>query len=336
MSGERSDELKNLIERYEKAPESRIFAPLADAYRKVGDLDKAIEVCEKGLEQFPDYASARVILGKCFYDKGATERARGEFERVLGIDPDNMVALKFMGEICLAEDEKEKASEYYRKLLSIDPMNEEAEKVLGELESAFEVKEIDLGDKHQVKDERPGELATMTLAGIYTAQGYYNKALKIYQDILSKEPENVEVKGMVEKLQSLLDSSEAERDSAFGSLESDISIEQIDEGSAADSSGMPDGEEQDSSGERGFILVDKQEPSKKAEEPEESLSEMEKAEEEEEAAAPDEAKEEEKPEKAEAEDKKEEKKEKKKEEGDEIPPDDKDNFQAWLRKLKGD
>jgi tetratricopeptide (TPR) repeat protein len=108
MSGDMSEELKNLLERYNKAPESRLFAPLADAYRKNGQIDKAIELCEKGLERYSDYASARVILGKCFYDKGATERARDEFTRVLEVDPDNMVARKYMGEILLAENKKDR------------------------------------------------------------------------------------------------------------------------------------------------------------------------------------------------------------------------------------
>jgi tetratricopeptide (TPR) repeat protein len=320
MSGERGDELKSLIERYEKAPESRLFAPLADAYRKSGDLERAIEVCEKGLERFPDYASARVILGKCFYDKGATERARGEFERVLGVDPDNMVALKFMGEILLAENEKKKAGEFFRKLLAIDPTNEEAAKILEDIESEFKVKEIDLGDKLRVKDERPGELATMTLAGIYTAQGYYNKALKIYQDILRKEPENVEVKGMVEKLQSLLDSSEAERDSVFGHDEPDISIDESGDEITASSGGIggtPEEREIESSDDRGFILIDKEEPSKKKEIPEKSEDEKREAEHEREIP-------------------KKKKKREKKERKDEVAPGDRDNFQAWLRKLKGD
>ena len=55
MSGGTSDELRSLIERFEKAPDSRLFAPLADAYRKTGDVDQAIDICEKGLEKYPDY-----------------------------------------------------------------------------------------------------------------------------------------------------------------------------------------------------------------------------------------------------------------------------------------
>ncbi len=326
MSGDMSEELKNLVERYKKAPESRLFAPLADAYRKNGEIDEAIELCEKGLERFPDYVSARVILGKCFYDKGATERARDEFTRVLETDPDNMVARKYMGEILLAENKKEEAAEHFRHLLTIDPTNEEASKTLEEIESQFQVKEIDLSDKKHVRDERPGELATMTLAGIYAAQGYYNKALKIYRDILRKEPENIEVQGMVDKLQTLLDSSEEERGQAFDQEEVTVSIdERIDE-----SPEMPEetetepppetdaGDEADLSAERGFILVDKEgdkpaEPGVGAEE---------------------------KPagEAADSGEKKKASKKRKKDKGEEEETDEGniENFQSWLRKLKGD
>jgi tetratricopeptide (TPR) repeat protein len=333
MSGDTSDELKNLIERFDKAPNSRLFAPLADAYRKRGEVDKAIELCEKGIEMYPDYVSARVILGKCFYDKGATERAREEFRHVLGVDPDNMVALKYMGEILLAEDKKKEAAEHYQKLLSIDPTNEEAARILKEIETQFRVKEIDLSDRKHVRDERPSELATMTLAGIYAAQGYYNKALKIYQDILQKEPENIEVKGMVDKLELLLESSEKERSTAFDEETLAVSIEEIGDGISAGPGGTKDDAvpspeeaeeekmlpEESSEGEHGFILVDgKADEEQREQKPEGTEKEV--------GRASDQK----------ADSKAKEKRPPKKAEKDEKPPTEMENFQAWLRRLKND
>ncbi len=230
MFSDNSEDLQNLIDRFSQSPESRLFAPLADVYRKQGDVDRAIQLCEEGLERFPDYASAHVILGKCFYDKGATERARGEFQRVLELDQENMVALKFMGDILLAEDKRDNAAEYYRKLLSIDPMNEEVARALKEMEEQFQVKEIDLGDSKSVKRiDHPRELATMTLAGIYAAQGYYNKSLGIYQEILQKEPANKEARDMIGKLQTILDSSERERGMTFDDEVLTISLDDVSE-----------------------------------------------------------------------------------------------------------
>ena len=224
-----SDELQNLIERYKRAPESRLFAPLADAFRKNGEIDKAIEILEKGLEMFPQYASAHVILGKCFYDKGGTERAKAEFVRVLELDAENMVALKFMGDILFAEDKRAEAAEHFAKILAIDPTNEEAARALKEMEESFVVKEIDLADEKSVQDERPRELATMTLAGIYAAQGYYNKALKIYREVLEREPKNHEAKEMMTKLQSIMDLTEVERDKAFREEILSISLDEVSE-----------------------------------------------------------------------------------------------------------
>jgi tetratricopeptide (TPR) repeat protein len=232
-----SEELRNLIERYDRARDSRIFAPLADAYRKNGDVDKAIEILERGLEKMPQYASAHVILGKCYYDKGATERAKAEFRRVLELDGENLVALKFMGDILLAEDKRPEASEFYRRILSIDATNTEVARALKEMETSFVVKEIDLADAKAMRDERPRELATMTLAGIYAAQGYYNKALSIYHDVLEREPGNMEAKEMVAKLEALMNATEAERDKAFREDVLTISLSDISEGLVSSTAG---------------------------------------------------------------------------------------------------
>jgi tetratricopeptide (TPR) repeat protein len=237
MPGGMNEELQNLIERYRRSHDSRLFAPLADAYRKNGEVDAAIEILERGIEKFPDYASAHVILGKCYYDKGATERAKSEFERVLGLDADNMVALKFMGDILLAEDKKPEAAGYFKKILAIDPMNDAVAKTLKAVEETLSAKEIDLTDRAAVKDERPRELATMTLAGIYAAQGYYNKALRIYGEVLDREPENREAKEMVGKLQSIMKVSDEERGKAFEERVLTISVDDITNDVAASTAG---------------------------------------------------------------------------------------------------
>ena len=238
MTGAFSEETGQLEERFERAPSSRLFAPLADAYRKEGAIERAIELCEQGLERYPDYASAHVILGKCFYDKGATERAKAEFERVVEIDPENMVALRFLGNILLAEGDRDGAASFFRTLLSIDPTNGEAASALGELENEFRVREIDLGSNADGSEgERSRDLATMTLAGIYASQGYYNKALGIYRDVLKREPDNAEARSMLERLGQLVDGDDRERDLAFDEDVLTISVDDVGEELAVHTAG---------------------------------------------------------------------------------------------------
>ena len=250
MSEELKAEIKLLQERYDRAPESRIFAPLADAYRKNGDVDEAIELCDKGLESYPDYASAHVILGKCFYDKGATERSRAEFERVIEIDSENMVALKFMGDILMAEGDRDESTSFYRRILAIDPTNEEVSGKLKGLENEFREREIDLGNADTVKKAgQPGELATMTLAGIYAAQGYYNKALKMYEEILEKERDNTEATEMVGKIKEMIESSNKELEETFDEDVMSITLDDISddmlENTSGPGTGSPDPEEEE-------------------------------------------------------------------------------------------
>jgi tetratricopeptide (TPR) repeat protein len=242
MTDEISAEIRYLKAKYDQAPQSKLFAPLADAYRKNGQVDRAIELCEAGLARFPNYASAHVILGKCFYDKGATERSRAEFERVIELDAENMVALKFMGDILLAEGKRDDAVSYLRRLIAIDPTNNEVAAMLEGLEGEFQGREIDLeAAKRSTSGERPDEVATMTLAGIYAAQGYYSKALKIYKEIVKVQPRNAEAQRMIEKIEQMIESSDRERKETFDDDVMTISIDDVSDDLASSTAGRGTG-----------------------------------------------------------------------------------------------
>ena len=64
-----TSEIEKLERRYAENPKGRNFAPLADAYRKAGQVDQAIELCKSGLERHPDYVSAHIVYGRCLIDQ---------------------------------------------------------------------------------------------------------------------------------------------------------------------------------------------------------------------------------------------------------------------------
>jgi len=214
-------DLDDLFEKYRQAPSSYVFVPLADACRKLSRLEEALEICRAGLEYHPRYASGRVVLGKCLYDAGNAEAAREAFQRVLDIDRDNLVALKYLGRIEADRDNFEGARDYFRHILALDPENKEIggvlrsveERELAEVarhevdaavavtpvevepddeadgeESAFEAQAIELGSDIDI--ETSDELASITLADIFRSQGYVDRARKIYQEVLRKQPNN--------------------------------------------------------------------------------------------------------------------------------------------------
>lgn len=130
-------EIEKLKEKVEKDPNSKLYVPLAEEYRKEGMLDEAIEILQKGLEKQPGYMSARVSLGKIYLEKGQMDEARAEFENVVKLIPDNLYAHKKLAEIYRDTGKKDLAIESFKTFLKLNPMDEDALNNLRELEGAY-------------------------------------------------------------------------------------------------------------------------------------------------------------------------------------------------------
>ncbi|HEY6210591.1 MAG TPA: tetratricopeptide repeat protein, partial [Gemmatimonadales bacterium] len=119
-------EIKKLEQRYRENPKGRNFAPLADAYRKAGLLDHAIELCKSGLQRHPDYVSAHIVYGRCLIDQKNDPAAIEAFRKVLALDSENVLALRMLAEIAERGGRFDEAVEWLGKLVNVDPMNEDA------------------------------------------------------------------------------------------------------------------------------------------------------------------------------------------------------------------
>ena len=118
------EEINRLKEKIEKDPNSKLFVPLAEEYKKAGMYDDAIDVLAKGLERQPSYLSARVSLGKIYIEKGMLDEARSEFEKVIAAIPDNLYAHKKLAETYRDLGEKDKAIKEFKTVLRLNPMDE--------------------------------------------------------------------------------------------------------------------------------------------------------------------------------------------------------------------
>jgi tetratricopeptide (TPR) repeat protein len=128
-----SSEIEKLERRYAENPEGRFFAPLADAYRKAGQVNRALELVRAGLQKHPDYLSAHIVLGRCLLDADKDAEAANTFQGVLQLDAENIIALKSLAEIAERGGRPAEAVEWLRKLLVVDSMNAEAEADLARL-----------------------------------------------------------------------------------------------------------------------------------------------------------------------------------------------------------
>ncbi|HEV8401163.1 MAG TPA: tetratricopeptide repeat protein [Gemmatimonadales bacterium] len=125
-----TSEIEKLERRWAENPKGRNFAPLADAYRKAGELDRAIELCQNGLDLHPDYVSAHIVYGRCLIDMKNDTGAKDVFQKVLALDPENIIALKILGEIAERNNRFDEAVDWLGRLLNADPMNGDAAEAL--------------------------------------------------------------------------------------------------------------------------------------------------------------------------------------------------------------
>jgi tetratricopeptide (TPR) repeat protein len=103
----------------------RVFARLANEYRKSGDLDVAIEICRAHVPLQPTYISGYIVLGQALFERGQPEEARSTFETALSLDPENLIALRQLGDIARASGDLDAARGWYHKLLEVDPQNDD-------------------------------------------------------------------------------------------------------------------------------------------------------------------------------------------------------------------
>jgi len=129
------EDIERLKEKVEKDPNSKLFIPLAEEYKKAGMFDEAIEVLTKGLERQPDYMSARVSLGKVYIERGMLEEAKGEFEKVVSSIPDNLYAHKRLAEIYRDIGEPAKAIKEFKTVLKLNPVDDWAATNLMDIEA---------------------------------------------------------------------------------------------------------------------------------------------------------------------------------------------------------
>ena len=73
-------------------PHGRSFVPLADAYRRAGDPQRARLLLEEGLRRHPSFASAHVVAMRIARDVSDHAGALSATRRVLELDPGNVEA----------------------------------------------------------------------------------------------------------------------------------------------------------------------------------------------------------------------------------------------------
>ena len=203
-----------------KDPTSTIFVSLSEAYRKMGMLDEARKVVEKGLESHVDFSPAYIVLARILCQQGKYAASESAFQKALEYDSESLAALVGYARLNILLGQESKAREVLlaaRKLSPADPVINKLLLSLPEevVEEAVEevpeeaVEEVLEEETPVVAEEAPQEvveeetateaaeistapsLASSTLAELYLKQGLIPQALDVYRQLSLEAPDNL-------------------------------------------------------------------------------------------------------------------------------------------------
>ncbi len=146
-----SPALYEYLRKYQEDPTSRIFAPLAEAYRKSGLAKEAVEIAREGLRIHPSFVGGRVALARALFDLRQYEDVMAELRSVVRDVPDNLVAQRLFGDSALMMGRPEEALTAFKMLLYFAPADAEVGQLVQELENRM----YEEGDTRLRKDILP-------------------------------------------------------------------------------------------------------------------------------------------------------------------------------------
>lgn len=163
-----------LIEKYQillqKDPKSQVFAPLTEAYRKMGLLEEAFRIAVRGVQFNPNFAGGRIALAKVFLDRENLAAAIDELEKSVELSSDNILAHQTLGECYLRSKRPKDALKSFKMVLFLAPTNEKAGKAVKKLEALtadeyeedlFEMKPLPNAHTPQIRSEHAEPLRPM-------------------------------------------------------------------------------------------------------------------------------------------------------------------------------
>lgn len=113
------------IEEYQlillKNPRSPVFAALAEAYRKMGLMEEALEVTQKGVKHNPEFVSGLVAHAKVLFELKDYRQALKVLVKAHLLKPENLLALRLLSSCYIKLKKHREALQSFKKLLIFCP-----------------------------------------------------------------------------------------------------------------------------------------------------------------------------------------------------------------------
>jgi tetratricopeptide (TPR) repeat protein len=183
----------------------RNFLNEAETLLEQNKFPDALTLAQERLRLMPADADAYVIAASALIGMGRSDEARDVLKDVGMIISEFSFFYDRVGDAYRKSGFHQDAAFCYEKFLSLHPGAEDARMVIEKMtlldQEDHPVNEIDVIDENIPESE----LFTVTLADLYIRQGHFPEARKILEEIINKEPQNVQAAKKLDMLRKALD-----------------------------------------------------------------------------------------------------------------------------------
>jgi tetratricopeptide (TPR) repeat protein len=188
-------EKQRLEDSLRKNPEGPEFARLASLYIDIGEYNRALALCNRGIERYPDYATGYLMRALSLKQLKRYAEAADEFRKVLNVVPRCTYPEAALTEVSeLAAAAGTKAAEPGATAGTGDSVEELAERLRDY--KPRRASSGDIADTKPIADGMPDEdmpIVSETLAMIFFRQQQYDRAIEAFRQLIKRNPEKADI-----------------------------------------------------------------------------------------------------------------------------------------------
>jgi tetratricopeptide (TPR) repeat protein len=182
-------------ERLARDRESLAFAQLADLYRKAGRTSEAVALCREGLQRWPHYTTARLILAKTLLSEGQLEAAQAEVDAMLQTSPKDVQCHRLAAEVHRRAGRLDAAVVHLEQAVGLDPGDRESNALLSLLRADASAPGETAGLARVLGDDT---FATLSFGTLCLEQGLADEAALVLTRVVRRSPDNAEARERLE------------------------------------------------------------------------------------------------------------------------------------------
>ncbi len=155
----------------------------------MGELDRALAVCEQSLVHNPDNVETYGLMGSVYLFKKDYDKAIEAYRRVIALDPKNQDTYLYLSVIYAETKRYDDAIHTLKSLLQQDPKSVMGHYYLGKIYGEMKIYKDATSWMEKAIALKPGfEAALSDLALLYEIQNENGKAREIYRQLIQEHP----------------------------------------------------------------------------------------------------------------------------------------------------